>query len=243
MTILCAIENSLWILIGILFWRRRLQRRFPAFAIYVWLHVATTPLFMGLEYVNLFWLQKRSNLQYFFLFWSVYIVSAILLIYICREIFLSMTSDHPNLLKLCKIPFRWMTIVLVILSASSISYSPISILSLSVFSIHLQRSASMATLCLLAFLFQRMRSFRVSGRDVSFGIVLGMAVLSCADLVESFCLSTHTKLVDPFQFVYEIGILAGMFIWAIYLALPEHETSSVLSQAEGVDGTMAQLQQ
>jgi hypothetical protein len=218
MTILSAIEAALWILAGLLFWRKKLQCCFPAMGAYLALHLVATPVFTGLVYANLFAHERIFRTIYFFLYWAVYLTSAILWFFICREIFRSVATDHPALMRLSGVPLRWMALVLVILNVSSISYAHLGYSSLPFVAMRLMRSASIVTLCLLAFVFLSMKALHISFRDISFGIVLGMAVLSAADFIQSLLTSISTTLTDTSQFVYEAVLLLGMCIWVVYFA-------------------------
>lgn len=232
MTILTAIEAALWILAGVLFWRKKLQRRFPAMGIYLALHFVAMPVFTCLVYESLFAPRRIFTNLYFFLYWAVYLASAILLFFICREIFRFVAADHPALMRLSGVPLRWMALVLVILNACSISYAHLGYSSLPFVAMRLMRSASIVTLCLLAFVFLSMKALHISFRDISFGIVLGMAVLSAADFVQSLWASISTTLTDTNQFVYEAVLLLGMCIWVVYFSLVETECKHHVVQTD-----------
>ena len=60
---------------------------------------------------------------YYFGFFATYVASAVLLFFICIEVFRSALSAFPGITKLAIVIFRWAAVVSVIVSLTSISYA------------------------------------------------------------------------------------------------------------------------
>ena len=227
MTLMSVAEFLLSAVIGFLFWKKGLHRRFPAMGIYLALRVATNPL------LTLLFVGENGGLSsspefvrtcaqaYLFLYWPDYIASAVLLYFICLEIFRSALSSLPGLLKFGVVIFRWAVLVSVIVTASSISFAHRGLLILPDIGIALMRSVSLLELCLLAFLCLSMNALRLSVRDLAFGLALGFGLMSTDDFLFASLVSRYASLTAPLQFGYEAMILFSLGTWVAYCSLPE----------------------
>ena len=227
MTLMSVAEFLLSAVIGFLFWKKGLHRRFPAMGIYLALRVATNPL------LTLLFVGENGGLSsspefvrtcaqaYLFLYWPDYIASAVLLYFICLEIFRSALSSLPGLLKFGVVIFRWAVLVSVIVTASSISFAHRGLLILPDIGIALMRSVSLLELCLLAFLCLSMNALRLSVRDLAFGLALGFGLMSTDDFLFASFVSRYASLTAPLQFGYEAMILFSLGTWVAYCSLPE----------------------
>jgi hypothetical protein len=227
MSLMSAIEFLLWAALGFLFWRKKLHLRYPAMGAYLGLRVASAPLLLAfLLNGGLLGSKETSAILYFFLYWTVYAISAVLLCFVCMEIFRSALSGLPGLRRLGIVVFRWVVLASVIVSFSTISFSHWNILVVSDIAYRLMRSMSILELCLLAFLCMSMNALRLSVRDLAFGIALGFGLMSVADYV--LAATSHSSLTDYVQFFYESLILAVLGIWVAYVALPEPDGEPML---------------
>jgi hypothetical protein len=228
MSVLSSAEFLLWVGLGLLFWKKGLGTRFPAMAGYLALHVVSTPFLLLLLY-----LQSRPSGHsyfpvYFFAYWLVYIGSAVLLFFICTEVFRSALSAFPGLMKIGIVIFRWAILVSLIVTFSSISYGHRGLLIIPSIADGLMRSVSVLELCLLAFLCLSMNALRLSTRDLAFGIALGFGLMSANDFIFSSIISTHTSLTAPMQIAYESLVLVSILVWGAYSALPQLNRKPVL---------------
>lgn len=220
MSLMSTVEFLLWVVLGFLFWKKRLHRRFPAVGAYLALRIASTPvLLVCLLDGGLLGSKQTSAILYFFLYWAVYIASAVLLYLICMEVFRSALSTLPGLLKLGTVVFRWVILASVIVSFSTISFAHWNVLLIADVGYRLMRSMSILELCLLAFLCLSMNALRLSVRDLAFGIALGFGLMSTADFI--LAATSHSSLTDFVQFFYESLILVVLGLWVTYVALPE----------------------
>jgi hypothetical protein len=213
--------------LGFVFWKKRLHKRFPAMGSYLALRVATTPVLallllgqmgqLGLSHQ----LQVASRLAYFLLYYAAYIASAVLLFFICMEVFRSALAALPGLAKFGLVIFRWTVLASVIVTLSSMSFAHKGLMLLPDIAFGLMRSVSILELCLLAFLCLSMNALRLSIRDMSFGIAVGFGLLSANDFIGAALISHGSSLTEPFQFVYQSLILVALGTWVTYCALPE----------------------
>src|SRR6202035_3411762 len=123
MAVLSAVEFLLWASLAYLFWTKKLQKRFPAMGSYLGLRLISTPLLLGALYM-----QSRPGGDwfypiYFYGYYAVYIASAVLLFFICLEVFRSALSAFSGLVRFGIVIFRWAAVVSVILSLTTVSFS------------------------------------------------------------------------------------------------------------------------
>jgi hypothetical protein len=232
MSLMSVVEFSLWAVLGYLFWTGKQQRRFPAMGAYLVLRLASAPVLLLLLHGQAqHWLNDYCYVAYFVAYWSVYIVSAVLLYFVCIEVFRSALSAFSGLMKLGTVVFHWAAVVSVIVSFSAISFTHRGFLIVPDIALGLMRSVSIVELCLLAFLCLSMNTLRLSVRDMAFGIALGFGLMSTNDFVVVSLISYSTSLTAPLQFVYQSVILLVLGIWVAYCALPEPVRKPVVMPA------------
>lgn len=221
MSALSAIEFSLWAFVGLLFWKRKLYRRFPYMGAYLGLRLASMPMLLAAY--NLYqhpWGRSLYSV-YFYGYWAVYLASALLLLLVCVEVFRSALSALPGLMKIGIVVFRWAVLVSVVLTFSSISFVHHGVAAVPDIAVGLMRSVSVLELCLLAFLCLSMNALRLSIRDMAFGIALGFGMMAANDFIFAVLMPRTPSMTASLQFVYEAMILVSLAVWAAYCALPE----------------------
>jgi hypothetical protein len=221
MSAMSVAEFGLWVVLGLLFWRRKLYRRFPSMGAYLALRVISTPALLVVLYIQSQPWGHAYYSFYFFGYFAVYIASATILFFVCMEVFRSALSGLPGLMKIGIVVFRWAILVSIVLTFSSASFVHHGLAAVPDFAYALMRSVSILQLCLLAFLCLSMNALRLSVRDVAFGLALGFGVMSSNDFISASLISAHSTLTAPSQLVYESVILASLGIWVAYCALPE----------------------
>lgn len=223
MTMLSGAEFLLSALLGFLFFSKKLQRRFPAMGYYLGLRVISSPiLWVLLAMYSQPWGKKPVYfLSYFFVYWTVYIASAVLLFFVCMEIFRSALSSFSGLTRLGTVVFRWVAVVSLIVSFSAVSFQHQGLRSIASVAVGMMRSVSVIELCLLAFLCLCMNALDLSPRDLAFGFALGFGVMAANDFVVVSLISHNASLTAPLQFVYQGIMLAALCTWIAYAALPE----------------------
>jgi hypothetical protein len=161
------------------------------------------------------------TLAYFILYYAVYIASAVLLFFICMEVFRSALAALPGLAKFGIVIFRWTVLASAIVTLSSMSFVHKGLMVITDIAYGLMRSVSILELCLLAFLCLSMNALHLSVRDMSFGIALGFGLMSANDFFIAALLSHNGSMTEPLQFVYQSLVLVVLATWVTYAALPE----------------------
>ena len=222
-----GVEFLLVFVIAFMFWRRGLHRRYRAMGTYLVLRLVSAPLFSLLLLAQSGRIIATADFEricaqaYFFVYWSVYLASAVILYFICLEIFRSALSAVPGLLKFGIVIFRWAVLVSIIVTFSTVTFSHQGLMATTDVAMALMRSVSLLEICLLAFLCLSMNALRLSVRDMAFGLSLGFGVMASNDFVTVSLISRFASLTAPLQFAYEGVILASLGTWIAYCAMPE----------------------
>lgn len=234
-SLMSVAELALWTVLFLLFWKKDFQKRFPAMGAYLALHMAAAAPLLFFFYGNTrHWFNDYSFACYFFIYWAVYIASAVLLYFICIEIFRYVLAAFAGLQRLGTIAFHWTALVAVILNLSALPAEHARILYISDIALRLMRSVSILELCLLVFLCLSMNTLRLTVRDLAFGIALGFALMSANDFVFSILLYHNHSLTSPLQFANESLILMILGVWVTYCVLPEPARKPVLLPASSL---------
>jgi hypothetical protein len=219
---LCLLEFALWAVFALLFWMRKLHRRFPMTGAYLGLRLASMPPLLFFLYgQSQHWLNGRCFDFYLYTHWAVFIARSVLLYFICLEVFRFALSAFPGLLKIGIVLFRWVAMASVVVGFSSFPFLPRSIFILPDFAFALMRSISILELCLLGFLCLSMRTLHLKIRDMAFGIALGFGLMSTSDFILASFWNRQNSMTAPLQFFCESMILLALGIWTRYAALPE----------------------
>ena len=231
----------LWAALGLLFWKKALQNRFPATGAYLGLHIVSVPFLLFALFESQGHSQAFNYLGlYTYGYFAVYILSAVLLFFVCAEVFRSALAPFPGLSKIGMVLFRWAALISIIVSVTSISsnasrhwgltaalsHGGIDLISAVAYA--LMHSASILELCLLAFLCLGMNALRLSPRDMGFGISLGFGLMAASDFVLSSLISSSTLPTAPVQYLEEAMILTALMIWIAYCVLPEPVSKPVV---------------
>ncbi len=234
MSLMSALEFLMWVALGIIFWLKGFQRRFPVVNAYLLLRVLSMPVLLGFLY-----LQAQPSFPqvffplYFYSYWVVYVASAVLLYFICIEVYRTALAPFSGLKRLGTVVFRWAALASVIVSFATISLDHHDVArAIPDMAIGLMRSVSILELCLLGFLCLSMNVLRSSIRDLSFGIALGFGLMSSNDLIQASLIASNSSLIAPMQFFYEGLILVSLGIWLVYVALPEQKREPLVMPAD-----------
>jgi hypothetical protein len=231
MTLMSGMEFVLWVALSCLFWKKGLQKRFPAINAYLILRLASMPILLGLLYIyNQPWGHKYFQF-YFYPYWAVYIASAILLFFITLEIFRSVLSSFSGLMRLGTVVFRWVALVSAVTSLGFVSYTHPGVSAIPEFALALMRSVSILELCLLAFICLCMNVLQLSFKDLAVGFGLSLGLMSANDLIFVALETASPSLTAPLQFAYEGGILVALATWILYCAMPERVRKPVVMPA------------
>jgi hypothetical protein len=235
MSLMSVAEFALWAVLGILFWKKKLHRRFPAMGAYLALRVVSMPVLLFFLYgQSQHWFHGLCTRIYFYGFFGVYIASAVLLFFICMEVFRSALSAFPALMKFGVVIIRWAILASVLVSLSTIFYPHPGILIIPSVAYGLMHAVSIVELCLLGFLCLGMNALSLSVRNLAFGLALGFGMMSSSDFILASFWSRKTSMTDPVQFVYESAILFTLGMWVAYCALPEPARKPLMVPANSI---------
>ncbi len=231
MALMSAAEFLLWSALGFFFWKKGFQKRFPAMSTYLALRVGSTPLLIGLLYVQAQPWGSNYYPLYFYAYWAVYIASAITLFFICIEVFRAALAAFSGLMRLGTVVFRWTALASLIISLTSLSHAHHGAMVIPDVAFALMRSVSILELCLLAFLCLSMNALNSSVRDIAFGISLGFGLMSASDFISSSLLSHNDSLTSPLQFCNEALTLVTLMVWVVYCVMPEPARKPIVMAA------------
>jgi hypothetical protein len=221
MSVMSVAEFLLWAVLAYFFWTKKLQKRFPAMGVYLALRVIATPVLLAAMWVQSQPWGSSFYYVYFFAFFANYIVSAILLFFVCFEVFRSALSAFSGLQRFGIVIFRWAAVVSVIVSLSTTVFAHHGTPAIPDIAFSLMRSVSIMELSLLAFLCLAMNALQLPVRDMAFGISLGFGLMATNDLIVAALIKSNSSLTEPFQFFYQGLTLVALATWTIYAALPE----------------------
>ena len=229
MSLMSMAEFGLWAALTLLFWSKNLDRRFPAMGAYLVLRLVSMPALLVLFYgQSQHWFNGYAYMCYFYAYWAVYIASAVMLFFVCQEVFRTALSAFTGLQRLGVVVFRWAALVSTFASLSTLSFAHIRILIIPEVAYRLMRSVSILELCLLGFLCLSMNALHLSVRSMTFGIALGFGLMSSSDFILASFISRSTSLTSPLQFLCESLILISLGNWLVYAVLPEKAHQPVM---------------
>jgi hypothetical protein len=216
MSLMSVVEFALWATLGFLFWKKGLHKRFPMLSIYLALRAVSTPILLGLLYVQ----AQPWGHQYFPFYF-----------FVTLEIFRSILSAFSGLMRLGTVVFRWVALVSAVASLGSVSYTHPSVALIPDFALALMRSVSILELCLLAFLGLCINALQLSFKDLAVGFGLGFGFMSANDLIYAALSPGNSSLNSALQFAYEGGVLLTVAMWVAYCAMPERVRKPVVMPA------------
>lgn len=214
-------EFLLWAVLAYFFWKRKLQKRFPAMSGYLALRVLATPFLLIAAWIYAQPWGRGYYPVYFFGYYAVDIASAILLFFVCLEVFRSALASFSGLQRFGIVIFRWAAVVSLILSLTNVTFAHRGIMFIPDVAYSLMRSVSIIEISLLAFLCLSMNALQLPLRDLAFGISLGFGTMATNDLIGFALAKINSSLTEPFQYVYEGVTLFAIGVWVAYVAMPQ----------------------
>lgn len=168
---------------------------------------------------------------YFYTYWPAFFIQLALTVGIVYAVYSLVLEPFEPLKRLGQIMFRWVTLMSVAVSVG-VAFGPhVFGRSFAANLIgQLQQTASVLTLCLLAFVCFALRPLGLSVRSRAFGVCLGIGVLAATQLLQSSWLPTPTALsvYSMLNFYSGLGFCAALVMWGTYFALEEPERRMVL---------------
>jgi hypothetical protein len=212
--------HLLQIALAILIWRRGLHRLFPVFFAYT--------IFEAIEEFTLYGMDVLPSVRaetFWQAFWVGLIVEGLIKFALVGELFLHLLGPFPALAKLGSQLIRGTGAVLVLLATIAAAYAPIDNPQYSFISrAHiLQQTLYIVESGLILFLFLFAAHFELAWNNRTFGIALGLGILSCEHLgtwavMASGALLDKRHLLDFLNMAtYHVCVL----IWFYYLLIPQ----------------------
>jgi len=215
--------NYLWVapnlflfLLGLLIWRRGLNRQIPAFLAFALL---SSPGQLSLYMADI--LPSVSAGTFWRIDWVSLTLEALLKFFVIGEIFSRVFSPYPSVSKIGKYIVSGVGALLVLIAGLVAGLSPGDSTFRLISGAHLLELTMFMVQCgLIVFLFIFASYFRMPWDRFSFGILLGFGVASCVHLatwatMTNLDLSIHQRTL--LDFVNMATFHATVLIWYYYL--------------------------
>src|SRR5258708_17964619 len=162
--------------VAIVFWRRQLNRQFPAFFTYILAQIGI--------FAITFPLRSAEKYEWFFYaYWAGAAVSALLSFRVIHEIFLDVFRPYHMLKDLGTVLFKWtglvMLLVSLVVALSNSAHKDPLVQAVTT----LQRSVRMVQCGLILFLLLFSQFLGVSRKQQSFGVALGFGLFASIELL------------------------------------------------------------
>jgi hypothetical protein len=189
---------------------------------FLWLKCLSFPLLFTLVNGKLFgWTRTHQYNYYFYSYWAVYAMEAIICFFVLRELFTISLEPLEGLRRLGLVLFRWVVCISAVV-AIAVSVAPAHngtkfiILAVSQF----QRLQGVLQLCLLVFLITVARPLGVTLRHRVFGASMGFSLLAVSDLLFSGWFHSNT-MFSPVNMFHAFALTIALIIWMAYAFMPE----------------------
>jgi hypothetical protein len=237
--ILVYVEPLLVLAVLIIFLKTGFARRLPAMRNYLVFRVGSAFLLNEVLLQLQHFVPVSATRQcaiYFFAYWSLYLVGAVLIFFVLREVFSILMQPVPQVRKLGMMAFHWAVaisgIVAVIIVASA-GFSPkYTFAGRLVYATKMaMNSVSVLELCLLAFVALTIHSLGRSFRSPLFGVALGFGIQAAAEFIIIGYERWHQSGVwSSANFFLEASIVMVFFTWGAYFLLPEKVPAAQVQQ-------------
>lgn len=169
---------------------------------------------------------------YFYVYWAGFALESVLALFILYGVFRLTLEPLKGLQKVGSLVILLASAIGVVLALLSTSLTATSGTRYLIAAIsQLQRSESLLTLGVLAFVLLAVRFAGVSGASKIFGVSLGLGVMAINDLAQSKWLAFHPNMHSASSVINGIVICAILLLWTAYLAWPEPERGEIDSRS------------
>ena len=225
--------------------RKRLVRQFPAFFAYTAFVLASS---LGL--LALYRLAPNHYPLYFKAFWICSFGWLVLRFAVIREIYQHLFQNHPSLQHLGAALLRWGSVLFLLLGVVVAGYAPGDFGNRLFAGLHvLDRTVSLIQVGLLVLLFLFSSYLRLSWREYTVGIALGLGIYASVDLGVAALLAQIGPQVRPTLGHYVLEFISAgtfqmcVFVWVMYLLIPQRATAGAgFEKAPDLDGWNAELE-
>ncbi|HET7893111.1 MAG TPA: hypothetical protein VFL34_16405 [Candidatus Sulfotelmatobacter sp.] len=209
---------------GLLLWKRRTARQFPAFFAYA--------ILSGIGQLALYAadvLPFVSGSAYWYVDWADQILEALLKFLLIGEIFARIFGAYPSLARLGKLLIRGASAALILAAVLAAASAPQSDRVAIIYRANLLEQTTYIVECgVLVAIFLFAAYFHLEWPRKIFGIALGLSVSSCVHLATWAMIAngglTHTARVD-LVFVNMAAFHLCVLLWFYYLLVPGKVTA------------------
>ncbi len=224
-------EPFLDLVVLVAFLKAGLGRRLPATRNYLGLRVGSAFLLNSmLEIQHVFPIAKVTQCYlYFYAYWTLYLIGAVLIFLVIREVYSELMRPVPQLRRLGLVVFRWVLAISCIIAAIiaiSAGVAPMHTFAQRlVYTAELcLHSVSVLELCLLAFIALTIHSLGRSFRSPLFGIALGLGIQAASDfLITAVVQWQHAQIWSFANLLSEALTAVVLMTWATYFLLPQRQ--------------------
>ena len=173
---------------------------------------------------------------YFYTFWVVQVVGLSTVVLILQGVFSEAMRPFPGLQRLGRIIFRWVGVVSFLVAIALAAGPQVFAKDVSTMALfqeliaRLQQGINVLILCLLIFVCFVIRPLGLTFRSRVFGVVLGLGIASCVQLVQAAWIATvgGHSLYSPVYSFGTFGMCVAMGVWGVYFVMPEPERRMIL---------------
>jgi hypothetical protein len=209
--------------------RSRRHVRLPMFSMYLLSRVAVClPLLVLLYGVRLHLLEPHGAYAvYYYWYWTGYLVGSVFALLAVHEVFSRLMKPFPSLSRYALIAFRWVAFISMLVSLAVAIYPAKTGNILVTATSAVMRSVSVLVLCLLAFILVSMQTLRLSARSREFGVVLGLGIISFADLFGSTFAFRYPTFASIAAIASQAVVTLGVGTWMVYFLMREPQLEQV----------------
>lgn len=222
-----VVELGLVLILFLVFLRARDMRQcFSAMVVYFFLRVVegvcANLLFLShyaREYGILSLTQHQVYLIYFYAYWGLFLISAIVIFYALLQLYSAAMAPLPGLKSLGRRVFCWAGSMCLLMAFTAgvvplkFRFGPGLLLDTAM---SLMRCVSVLEICLLAILVFTVNKLGLGYRSRIFGISLGLGVYSVQYLIISAVGAQHSGMFSWLNITQEMLEVMGLGIWLFY---------------------------
>jgi hypothetical protein len=215
MQVLWFFSTALQIAIAYLLVRNKSREEFPFFFHY--------NVFQVLGSVLLFVVYPRSYTAYFYGYWTVSAITAVLGFIVIREVFRNAFKPYEALRDLAGVMFRWTGLVLLLVAVilAFLNSNTGGIPAMNVI-LSIERSILVMQAGMLLFLMLFSSRLGLTWKHHGFGISLGFGIYALAQLAVNSLRAQFGPSFDPaYSLLQSCFYALSVSIWTVYLIWPE----------------------
>ena len=217
--------HILQVALAILIWQRGLYKLFPAFLAYT--------IFEALEEFTLYGMDVLPWVRgeiFWRTLWVGLIIEGLIRFAVIGELFRNLLRMFPALARLGSQLIRGVGAFLVLLATLAAAYAPIDNPQFAIISrVHILQQTLYIIQCgLILFLFLFAAHFKLAWNNLTFGIAVGLGILSCEHLA-AWAITASGALLDKRDLLDLLNMATYhlcVLIWFYYLLLPQKSVTT-----------------